>query len=144
MNARVRYWPNTLKVREMKAADAINLHPRNVGGLDVALWMDAAARAAGVETRIGTSHNLGIGDAAFQILGSVVAVTMPVEDLGPLRYESHFGASSEHYPADEKRMIVRDLFPVENGEIILPDTPGLGIEVDRDRLAARTSDELEV
>jgi L-alanine-DL-glutamate epimerase-like enolase superfamily enzyme len=138
------YWPKTLKVLAAGAADVLNLHPRNVGGLDVGLWMDAAARGAGVETRIGASHILGIGDAAFQILGSVAATAMPVEDLGPLRYESHFGASDEHYPADEKRMIVRELFPVETGELLLPDAPGLGIEIDRAKLGAMTTDILEL
>jgi L-alanine-DL-glutamate epimerase-like enolase superfamily enzyme len=93
-----------------------------------------------VETRIGATHILGIGDAAFQILGSAVALTMPVEDLGPLRYESHYGRSSEHYPADERRMILRGLMPVEDGELLIPDSPGLGIEVDRSRLARITAD----
>ena len=138
------YWPKTLQVLTCGAADALNLHPRNVGGLDVGLWMDAAARAAGVETRIGACHMLGIGSAAFQILGSVATATMPVEDLGPLRYEEHFGVSDEHYPADEKRLIVRELFPVEDGELIPPDAPGLGIEVDAAKLEAMTTDVVEM
>jgi L-alanine-DL-glutamate epimerase-like enolase superfamily enzyme len=138
------YWPNVLNVLKEQAADAVNLHPRNVGGLDVGLRIDAACRQEGVLTRIGASHVLGIGDAAFQILGSVTALDMPVEDLGPLRFESHYGGSSEHYPADEKRMIVRELFPVENGEVVLADAPGLGVEVDRQKLAAMTTDTFEV
>jgi L-alanine-DL-glutamate epimerase-like enolase superfamily enzyme len=138
------YWPNTLEVFRRGAADAINLHPRNVGGLDVALWMDAAARVSGAESRMGAPHVVGIGSAAWQILGGVAATTMPVEDLGPLRYESHFGAPSEHYPVDERKMVVKSLFPVENGEVLLPDAPGLGIEVDRKRLAAITTDVLEI
>jgi muconate cycloisomerase len=138
------YWPNTLEVFRRGAADAVNLHPRNVGGLDVALWMAAAARACGAESRMGAPHVVGIGSAAWQILGGVAATTMPVEDLGPLRYESHFGAPGEHYPVDEKKMVVRSLFPVENGEVILPDAPGLGVEVDRERLAAITTEVLAV
>ena len=134
------FWPNVLEIVNRDAADVVNLHPRNQGGLDISLWIDAVARARGVETRIGSSHILGIGDAAFQILGSVIALTMPVEDLGPLRYEYHFGSSPAHYPADENRMITRELFPAKNGEIIISDQPGLGVDVDEEKLARITTE----
>ena len=138
------YWPNVFEVLRQGAADAINLHPRNEGGLDISLRIEALARAAGVETRIGAAHILGIGSAAFQILGSVIALTMPVEDLGPLRFESHFGASLPGYEADARRMILKEQFPVKDGCILIPDRPGLGIDVDRKKLERITQDVVEM
>jgi len=134
------FWPNVFNIAKCGAADVINMHPRNVGGLEVGLRIQAVADGAGIETRIGSTHILGIGDAAFQVLGSVVGLTMPVEDLGPLRYEYHYGDSSEYYPEDSARLLVRELYPAENGEIIIPDRPGLGIEVDQNKLERITAD----
>ena len=136
------YWPNAFRIVQNGAADVINMHPRNQGGLEVSLRIQALATAAGIETRIGSTHILGIGDAAFQILGSVIALTMPVEDLGPLRYEYHFGSSPDHYQADANSLIVRELFPVESGEVIIPDRPGLGIEIDQEKLERITIDKI--
>jgi L-alanine-DL-glutamate epimerase-like enolase superfamily enzyme len=138
------YWPNVLAIAWHGAADAFNLHARNVGGLDTALAIDALARAAGIETRMGATHLLGIGSAAFQILGSVIALTMPVEDLGPLRFESHYGASIEGYESDDRRAILKAPLSVKNGCILIPDTPGLGVDVDRRKLARMTENVVEL
>ncbi|MDK1031242.1 MAG: enolase C-terminal domain-like protein [Planctomycetia bacterium] len=126
------YWPNIHNVIKAEAADVINHHPNNQGGLGTALKISAVAAAAGLETAIGACGLHGVQNAAFQILSSVIAPTRPCEDIGLLPYYS--GPTRGEYDFDKDPNILREPVPVVNGTIQIPDGPGLGVEVDRKKL----------
>ena len=133
-------WPHVNEVIRAGAADVINHHPNNQGGLATALQIDAVATAAGLETAIGSSGLFGIQDAAFQALSSVIGLTRPCEDIGLLPY--HSGPTEGEYAFDREPGVVEDPYPIERGVIHVSDRPGLGVKVDDDKLTACTVDKL--
>ncbi|MGO3738914.1 MAG: enolase C-terminal domain-like protein [Marinomonas foliarum] len=44
-------------------------------------------------------------------------------------------ACDTHYPWQEEEVIVGGKIPLKNGAVVVPDKPGLGVELDRDALA---------
>ena len=133
-------WPHVNQVIRAGAADVINHHPNNQGGLATALQIDAVATAAGLETAIGSSGLFGIQDAAFQALSSVMGLTRPCEDIGLLPY--HSGPTEGEYAFDREPGVVESPYPIERGVIHISDQPGLGVEVDADKLEACTVERL--
>ena len=133
------YWPNIQRIVEMGAADIVNLHPLNQGGLDLALKVDHVAAGAGIPTSIGSHYQLGINNTAFQLLGSVIGCTRPVEDIGLLPYFS--GPLAGEYSMNEEPNVLADPLPIEDGCIIIRDAPGLGVNVDRNKLEALLVDD---
>ncbi len=125
-------WPYVHEVVRSDAADVINHHPNNQGGLATALQIDAVATAAGLETAVGSSGLFGIQDAAFQTLSCVVGLPRPCEDIGLIPYYS--GPTKGEYPFDGEPSVLKATYPIEDGVICVPEEPGLGIELDRDRL----------
>lgn len=127
------YWPNIFNVVAKGAADIINHHPNNQGGLGTALKIDAVAEAAGIPSAIGSSGIFGIQDAAFQQLSSVIGLSRPCEDIGKIHY--YVGPTrGEYYYSGEPTVLERG-YPFEKGLITIPDAPGLGIKISRERLA---------
>lgn len=129
---RQAWYPNVHQIVAAGAADVINHHPDNQGGLMTALQIDAVATAAGLETAIGSSGMFGIQDAAFMQLAAVIALTRPCEDIGILPYYS--GPTRGEYDFDREPSVIRRPYPIRRGVIDVPSTPGLGIELDRKRL----------
>ena len=129
-------WPLVHEVCKAGAADIINHHPNNQGGLATALQIDAVATAAGIPTAIGSSGRFGIQDAAFQTLSCVVGLSRPCEDIGLTPYYS--GPTKGEYAFDREPSVVSNPYPIVNGVIHMSDDPGLGIELDRKRLTAST------
>ena len=125
-------WPLVYDACQLGAADVINHHPNNQGGLATALRIDAVATAAGLTTSIGSSGLFGIQDAAFQVLSSVISLTRPCEDIGIVPYYS--GPTKGEYDFDREPTVVKEPYPIVDGVIQVPDRPGLGIELDRTRL----------
>ena len=113
-------------VLKIGAADLINQHPCQQGGLGRALEISRAAEAAGVPTAVGGTGFLGIGTAAHQILASVIGLEFPCGELGG--YVDHKFESS----------IVKDPLPITDGRVYPPESPGLGVELDRDKLLKLT------
>ena len=134
-------WPYVHEVVRAGAADVINHHPNNQGGLATALQIDAAATAAGLQTAVGSSGLFGIQDAAFQMLSCVIGLARPCEDIGLLPYYS--GPTEGEYAFDREPTVIRNPYPIEEGVIHVPERPGLGIELDRDRLEDCTVARLE-
>jgi L-alanine-DL-glutamate epimerase-like enolase superfamily enzyme len=125
-------WSRVFEVCRKGAADVINQHPNNQGGLGTALQIAAVAAAAGIPTAIGSSGNFTVQNTAFQALSSVIGVTRPCEDIGVLPYYS--GPVKGEYHMAGEPSVVKAPYPIVNGEICIPDDPGLGIELDRARL----------
>lgn len=129
---RQAWWPDIHRVIGAGAADVINHHPNNQGGLGAALQIDALAAAAGLETAVGSSGLFGIQDAAFMQLAAVVGLTRPCEDIGILPYYS--GPTKGEYAFDREPSIIRRPYPIRDGVIHVPDAPGLGVDLDPKRL----------
>lgn len=129
---RQAWWPHVHDVIAAGAADVINHHPNNQGGLGTAMQIDAIATAAGLETAIGSTGMFGIQDAAFMQLASVIALTRPCEDIGLLPYYS--GPTAGEYAFDREPSVIAKPYDIVAGTIHIPDAPGLGITLDAGRL----------
>jgi L-alanine-DL-glutamate epimerase-like enolase superfamily enzyme len=126
------YWPGVQKVIEAKAADVINHHPNNQGGLGAALLINSAAIGAGIETAVGSSGLFGVQDAAFQMLSSVIGLGRPCEDIGLVPYYS--GPTKGEYDFEYEPSVIKESYVLKNGTIEIPDAGGLGIELDERKL----------
>ncbi|MBI4379405.1 MAG: mandelate racemase/muconate lactonizing enzyme family protein [Nitrospinae bacterium] len=104
------------------AADIINQHPCQQGGLERAKMVHAAATATDIPTMIGGTGFLGVGTAAFQTLSSVIGLDFPCGEI--------CGIIDHGFP----KKIVKKQYYVRDGEAEIPDEPGLGIEIDEESL----------
>ncbi len=135
------YWPNVLNVVKNNAADIINIHPKNQGGLDIALKVHAVTQAAGLETAIGSMYLLGIGNSAFQLLAGVIGGDRPCEDISFCTYLN--GPASEEYDVPKDATVVTP-FPIIGGKITIVEQPGLGIEINRKKVEDNCSKIIEL
>ena len=80
------------------------------------------ADAAGLSVLVGTTQELSIGVSAQAMFGSVVEnLDYPGDPTGGLLYESD---------------VVKERVQYEHGYLIIPDGPGLGLELDEEKIAA--------
>jgi len=121
-----------LELREERAAELFALYVTKPGGLYRAREVGVVAENVGMRCDIGGSIEMGIGNAANLHLGaavpiaelaSVVPATRPAEASGE-------EIASVYYEDD----IVAAPFTYEDGAVLVPDGPGLGVEVDEEKL----------
>lgn len=106
---------------EMKAADIVNIKVGRVGGLVNAKRVHDLCREAQTPVWIGSRLGSGIAEAGRLAAASLPGATFP-SDIG----------AGRAYLADD---LVDDWFEVRHGcEAKVPDGPGLGIQVNRDKL----------
>lgn len=104
----------------LRAADVVNVKPARLGGLAAARRvLDACARA-GVPAFCGGMVELGVGRAAAAAVAALEACTLPT-DLGP----------SYQYVAED---LAGPVLADGAGRLVVPEGPGIGVEVDRSRL----------
>src|SRR5262249_8065629 len=90
------------------------------GGLNHARKLFALAEALEIQTLIGTTQELSIGTAAQAHLGAAMPnLHWPCDPTGPHLYTED---------------VVRERVRYEDGFLIVPDGPGLGVEIDEERL----------
>lgn len=105
--------------------DILNISPYVLGGIRPCLRAIALAEAAQASVLIGTTQELNLGTAAVAQLGAVARVLdYPSDSTGP-----------ELYAGD----VVREPLCYEAGHLLVPDGPGLGVEVDEGLLQERRS-----
>ena len=91
-----------------------------LGGIHRCKKILALAEAAGVDALLGSTVELGVGTAAQVHLGvSSGAICYPSDLIGPRMYTED---------------VVTRPFAYENGRLLPPEGPGLGVELDRDAL----------
>ena len=121
-----------LELHELRAAECFSCYVTKPGGLHRARQQAELAAALGLYCDIGGSIELGIGNAANLHLGaalpnailpSVCPVTKPADAAGP-------EIAGIYYTDD----VVAEPFRFEDGRVVTPDGPGLGIEVDVEKL----------
>ena len=106
--------------------DILNVSPYVLGGIRPCLRAIALAEAAHASVLIGTTQELNLGTAAVAHLGAVARVLdYPADNTGP-----------ELYTSD----VVREPLSYEQGHLLVPQGPGLGVEVDEALLAQRGSE----
>lgn len=122
-----------LELYELQAAECFSCYVTKPGGLYRARQQAELAATLGMYHDIGGSIEMGIGNAAnlhlgaampAAILPSVCPVTKPAGAAGP-------EVAGVYYLDD----IVTEPFRFEDGKVMVPDGPGLGIEVDVEKLA---------
>jgi muconate cycloisomerase len=111
-------------VARAHAADVISIYPGKNGGIAGAIEIAHVAQAAGIACHVGSNLELGIGSAAMLHLACAVpaidSTTYPADILGP------------HY--HESDLLARPLELNPSGALV-PDGPGLGVELDEQLLA---------
>jgi muconate cycloisomerase len=124
---------DVLRIIRERAGDIVSLYTTKPGGLWPARKMAAVAEAGGLAANVNGSAETGVGNAAnLHLAGStpiarhacVIPVT-GVEASKPTRVAGRF------YLDD----IIRDPFTYEDGHLLVPDGPGLGVTLDEDKLA---------
>ncbi|TDD69830.1 hypothetical protein E1262_11155 [Jiangella aurantiaca] len=104
------------------AVDVFNVSVIAIGGITPVRRIFAIAEAAGTPCLIGTTQELSIGTAAAaHVAMAMPAAVLPGDPVGPLLYTAD---------------VVRRPVTYVDGHLTLPEGPGLGMEVDPERLAA--------
>jgi muconate cycloisomerase len=123
---------DVLEIARRKAADVISIYTTKPGGMFKAKKVAAVAEAAGLMCNVNGSVETGVGNAAnlhlaastgVVNLGCVIPVSTP-EGKGK------GGIAGVYYQDD----VVQQAFEYDDGDIVVPDKPGLGIDLDDDKL----------
>ncbi len=107
------------------AVDILNVSPYLLGGLRASLRLIALAEAARASVLIGTTQELNLGTAAVAHLAAAARVLdYPGDNTGP-----------QLYMADT----VKNPVQYEKSHLLVPEGPGLGIEIDEEKLKEMTT-----
>jgi L-alanine-DL-glutamate epimerase-like enolase superfamily enzyme len=129
---------DALECAELRAADALSIYLAKAGGIAGARRVASVALAAGLRCDVNGSLESAVGNAAnvhFALstpavsLPSVIPMTAPA---GAAPY-----ATAGHYFDDD---ICTRAFQVVDGALLPPEGPGLGVEIDEDKLEAFRED----
>ncbi len=132
---------DVLEIIERRAADMVSIYTTKPGGLYRAMEVAAVARAArlpcnvngSVETGVGNLANLHLAAAAEAVtLSCVVPVSMPAE--------AQSGNVGGIYYTDD---LIKAPFELRDGAVMVPDGPGMGIDVDEAKVEKYRSTELD-
>lgn len=100
--------------------DILNVSPYVIGGIRPSLQIIGLAEAAQAGVLIGTTQELNLGTAAVAHLGAVARVLNYASDTtGPELYTER---------------VVKKPVQYEHGYLLVPEGPGLGVEIDEHRL----------
>jgi L-alanine-DL-glutamate epimerase-like enolase superfamily enzyme len=108
-----------LRVAALRAADLVNIKLMKCGGFLAALKLNAIAETAGIVAQVGTMVESAIASAAGLHLALALGNVRTVEMGGPLMLAEDLGDVRAWYDRDR---------------IAVPDRPGLGIEIDEERV----------
>jgi len=121
-----------LELREERAAELFALYVTKPGGLYRAREVGVVAENVGMRCDIGGSIEMGIGNAANLHLGAAVPIAGLASVVPAVRpAEAYDGEIASVYYEDD---IVAAPFTYEDGAVLIPDGPGLGVEVDEKKL----------
>ena len=123
---------DALEIVRKKAADIISLYTTKPGGLFKAKKVAAIAEAGGLQCNVNGSVETGVGNAAnlhlaastgVASLACVVPITTPAG-------KGKKGIAGIYYKDD----IVVDAFEYVDGDLLVSSRPGLGIELDEEKV----------
>lgn len=117
---------DALRILRHEAADVLNVKIAKAGGLWHAKKIAALAEAAGLKCVLGTAFGLGVKIAAkLHLAASTVLVTDAVEFTEIGLHHNLLAA-----PGDADLAL-----PLDDGCLPVPDGPGLGVQLDEEKLA---------
>ena len=123
---------DVLEIVERGAADMISMYTTKPGGLLKAKKLAAVAEAAGLPLNVNGSHETGVGNAAnLHLVASTAAVTEAgVFPVTTVKGQEPTEMAGRMYEDD----IVTESFRYEDGALLVPDKPGLGVELDPEKI----------
>ena len=108
---------DTMRIVRVEAADRVNIKVSRAGGIIESRRIAHVAHAAGRSPFAGSNLELGIGTiASAHLFAALPETSLATELVGPLLLQED---------------IIKQPVKYQNGKLILPDTPGLGVEPDR-------------
>jgi muconate cycloisomerase len=113
---------DALRVAQARAADLFSIKVMKHGGALRARAVSAIAEAAGIACYGGDMFESGLGHAA----GAQLIAATPNIALGCEFYQARFFLTQD---------LLTEPFPIADGKVQVPTGPGLGVEIDEDRLA---------
>jgi muconate cycloisomerase len=127
-----------LSLDEHRAAELFALYVTKPGGLYRAREVGVVAESVGMRCDIGGSIEMGIGNAANLHLGAAVPIA-GLASVTPVNRpaEAYDGQIASVYYEDD---IVTEPFAYEEGDVLVPEGPGLGVEVDEEKLETYSID----
>jgi muconate cycloisomerase len=116
----------------------VSLYTTKPGGLFKAKKMAAVAEAAGLGCNVNGSVETGIGNAANLHLAASTAVASlaAVIPVSRPKGRNQKNIAGIYYQDD----IIKEPFAYASGEILVPTGPGLGVELDEDKLKRYRAD----
>ena len=112
---------DAMQLIQAKAADVFSIYVGKSGGIANARRIAAIADAAGVPCTIGSNLELGVASAAMLHLAvATPAITWPCDILTPFFYEDD---------------VLREPLDIRAGIAFVPERPGLGVELDEEKIA---------
>ncbi len=105
------------------AGDLLHIYISEAGGLDESRKIFNLANAAGLDCTIGSMPEGSVGASA----SLHIAASMPNLSSYPSDIRGHTAYAED---------VVRERLPVKNGMLEVPDSPGLGVELDWEKLEA--------
>jgi len=123
---------DVLEIVQKKAADIISIYTTKPGGMFKAKKVAAVAEAAGLKCNVNGSVETGVGNAAnLHLAASTGVVTLGcVVPVSTPKGKGKKGIAGIYYQDD----IIQEPFEYADGDIIVPSKPGLGIDLDEDKL----------
>jgi len=122
-----------IEIAELGAIEVISLYVTKPGGLWRARQQSIVAESVGLISDIGGSIEMGIGNAANLQLGAATPIAQ-LPSVCPVSAPagSRDGIAGAYYTDD----LITEAFTLEEGSLLVPDGPGLGIEVDEEKIQA--------
>jgi len=122
---------DVLEIARKKAADIISIYTTKPGGLFKAKKVAAVAEAEGLRCNVNGSVETGVGNAANIHLAASTAVAS-LACVVPVSTPAGQGKGiAGIYYSDD---LITEPFDYEDGCVVVSDKPGLGIEVDDQKL----------
>ena len=123
---------DVIEIIQKKAADMVSIYTTKPGGMFKAKNVAAVAEAAGLKCNVNGSVETGVGNAAnLHLAASTGVVTYGcVVPVSTPKGKGKCGIAGIYYQDD----IIVEPFGYSNGDVIVSSKPGLGIELDEDKL----------
>jgi muconate cycloisomerase len=123
---------DVVEIVQKKAADLISIYTTKPGGMFKAKKVAAVAEAAGLKCNVNGSVETGIGNAAnVHLAASTGVVTYGcVVPVSTPKGKGKGGIAGIYYQDD----IIQEPFQYANGDVLVSSKPGLGVELDEEKL----------
>jgi len=123
---------DVLEIARKKAAEIISLYTTKPGGLLNAKKVAAVAEAASLQCNVNGSVETGVGNAAnIHLAASTAVASLPcVVPVSTPKGKGKKGIAGIYYQDD----IITEPFQYADGDIIVSSKPGLGIELDEEKV----------